>query len=103
VRHTPDTLEVTLPDTEGGMLVVNDTYYPGWRAFIDGRPAPILRANGAFRGVRVPAGARSVSFAFEPMSFRLGAWASAATVGALGVVGLVRSSARSARGGKERA
>jgi hypothetical protein len=103
VRRTPDTLEVTLPDTEGGMLVVNDTYYPGWRAFIDGSPAPILRANGAFRGVRVPAGARSVSFAFEPISFRLGAWASAATVGALVVVGLVRSSARSPRGGKERA
>jgi len=55
-----------------GLLVLGDTYFPGWRATVDGREAPIERANYAFRGVRVGAGEHTVEFRYEPLSWRLG-------------------------------
>jgi hypothetical protein len=64
--------------------------YPGWSATVDGRDAAIHPANGAFRGVRVPAGAHSVRFAYEPDSVLVGAIVSAlawlALVAALGTI-----------------
>ena len=51
------------------MLVLHETYYPGWVAEIDGRPARILRADVLFRGVEVPPGQRTVVFRFAPLSF----------------------------------
>jgi len=65
-----DELEVT---TKGpAVLVVMDTDYPGWEATVDGKPAPILRANGAFRAVEVPAGTHRIGFAFHPSFARSG-------------------------------
>jgi hypothetical protein len=48
---------------------VHDTYYPGWLAEVDGRPASIQRAFVLFRGVEVPAGTHRVTFRFAPFSF----------------------------------
>ncbi|MGD9498378.1 MAG: hypothetical protein AB7Y46_18945 [Armatimonadota bacterium] len=53
------------------VLVLADAWYPGWRASLDGRPVPLLRANFAFRGVVVPAGAHTVEFDFRPTSWPL--------------------------------
>jgi hypothetical protein len=55
-----------------GYLVLLDSYYPGWRAYVDGKQAEILRANYAFRAVRVPAGKHRVEFVYRPWSFYAG-------------------------------
>jgi uncharacterized membrane protein YfhO len=52
--------------------VLADTFYPGWRATVDGRPAEIVRANHAFRSVRLPAGRHEVRFRYESAWFRWG-------------------------------
>jgi hypothetical protein len=57
-------------------LVVAETDYPGWEATVNGAPAPILRANVAFRAVEVPAGESVVEFRFRPPSARHGFLAS---------------------------
>lgn len=51
------------------VLVVADSWYPGWRATVDAQPTEILRANYAFRGVVVPAGEHTVEFRFRPASW----------------------------------
>lgn len=55
-----------------GYLVFNDSFAPGWHAWVDGHPAPILRAYGLFMAVAVQAGRHQVDFRYEPATFRLG-------------------------------
>ncbi len=55
-----------------GVLVLTDSYYPGWKVFIDGREGNILRANHFFRGVQLAPGTHTVEFTYEPLSFRIG-------------------------------
>lgn len=63
-----------------GLLVLTDTYYPGWKAYVDGVESPIYRANYLFRAVRLPPGHHRVEFRFEPTSFRAGFAVSLATL-----------------------
>ena len=65
----PDRVEASVESAQGGMLVLHETYYPGWVAEIDGKPARILRADVLFRGVEVPPGRRKVVFRYAPLSF----------------------------------
>jgi uncharacterized membrane protein YfhO len=69
VSWRPDRIEIDVDSLLGGMLVLHETYYPGWVAEIDGRAARILRADVLFRGVEVPPGKRKVVFRFAPLSF----------------------------------
>jgi hypothetical protein len=52
----------------GGWIVLFDPWHPWWFAEVDGRPAPILRANAIFRAVRVEEGASRVRFTFRPLA-----------------------------------
>jgi hypothetical protein len=56
-----------------GMLVFSETYYPGWRATVDGRPAPIYEAYGVLRGVVADGGAHRVEMRYRPATVYLGA------------------------------
>lgn len=59
-------------DSEG-MLFVSDTYYPGWKAYLDDKEIlPIYRADFAFRAVKVPEGSHEVKFIYRPESFSNG-------------------------------
>lgn len=56
----------------GGLLMLNDTMYPGWTAFIDGREVRVHRSDSMFRGVFVPAGRHEVKFMYQPKTFLVG-------------------------------
>ncbi|MBN3032592.1 MAG: YfhO family protein [Candidatus Saganbacteria bacterium] len=60
-------------DSPGGFWFTSEWYYPGWRAYVDGRPAPVYRADFMFRAVPVPPGFREVKFVYDPPIFKLGA------------------------------
>jgi hypothetical protein len=47
------------------VLLLNDKYDPNWHVTVDGKPAPLLRANFIMRGVYLPAGEHSVEFQFS--------------------------------------
>jgi uncharacterized membrane protein YfhO len=55
------------------MVIVADTFYPGWRATIDGKPAEIREVYGALRGVVVDGGAHEIEMRFQPISVYGGA------------------------------
>ena len=59
-------------DSPGGVLVVTDAYYPGWRAYLDGVETPIYPTDLAFRGVRLPPGPHMVEMRYQPASFSVG-------------------------------
>jgi hypothetical protein len=68
-----NTYTVRANAVEPSVLVFADTYYVGWRAFVDGTEVPIIRANHAFKAVQVGPGPHVVRFVFEPQSFKRGA------------------------------
>jgi hypothetical protein len=54
------------------LLVMTDNHFPGWKARVDGEPAPIERVNYLLRGVVVPPGSHQVELRYEPASWRAG-------------------------------
>lgn len=72
VRYDAGALEIESNSAVPALLVISDTYYPGWRASIDGNAAPLLRANLLFRAVPVPAGLHRVRVWYDPLSVKLG-------------------------------
>jgi hypothetical protein len=72
IKHEPRQVELRAALDRPGLVILADTFYPGWRLTVDGRPAPILRTNRVMRGAVVPAGEHTLIYAFEPASFRVG-------------------------------
>lgn len=66
VERTGDRLAYRLAVERPGVFVVADAFFPGWKARVAGAPAPVLRANAAFKAVRVPRGEIEVELRFEP-------------------------------------
>jgi hypothetical protein len=69
--------------TANGYVVLVDGYDPGWRARVDGRRVPLLRANVAFRAVAVPAGRHTIEMAYRPTAALAGLAVSGITAVAL--------------------
>jgi hypothetical protein len=86
-EYTPDRVRVTTSTPRDGLLVLSDNFYPGWRAFVDGREQPVVRGDMLFRTLALPAGQHAVEFRFEPRSIELGLVVSLASlVLAIGLV-----------------
>jgi hypothetical protein len=68
-----------------GYLALMDTYNPDWHVDVDGRPAPLMRANGLFRAVHLTSGEHLVTFTFRPRTFYEGAAITGLTALALAV------------------
>jgi hypothetical protein len=73
-------LRVQLKGSPSGMLVVSQADVPGWRARIDGQPAPLYRAYGLVQALVVPPGTHEVILEYWPESFALGRAISLATL-----------------------
>lgn len=63
------------------LLVISDSWDPGWRVRVDGKPAELLRCDFLFLGVPLPSGAHDVELAYRPRSLLVG--------GAISVVALL--------------
>jgi hypothetical protein len=54
------------------MVVLSQTYYPGWKVYVDGKVTRLWQANYAFQAVEVPGGNHRLEFVYEDRSFLLG-------------------------------
>lgn len=77
-----DRLSFVIEAPADGMVVVNETWYPGWRATVDGRQVPIHRVNALVRGIYVDAGTHRVRMEFAPFDGAASRWALLATLAA---------------------
>ncbi len=73
-------VELRVESQEPSLLILTDSYYPGWVASVDGEKKPIWRANSLFRAVEVPTGSHRVVFRYRPASLYLGMAVSLATL-----------------------
>jgi len=72
LTHNANEVSLACTTESDAFLYVSDAYYPGWKAYIDGKKVPIYRANLAFRAVYVPKGHHSVLFVYRTLSFYIG-------------------------------
>jgi hypothetical protein len=68
----PNRVRLAVRMQTAGLVVVSDLWDPGWRAWLNGTPVPVLRANHAVRGVVVPEGSSTLEFRYQPASFARG-------------------------------
>jgi hypothetical protein len=97
ISRRPDRLSIDADASRSGYLVLADAWDPGWRVTLDGRPAPLLRADIAFRGVFLPAGRHLVEMVYRPRPVVIGAGLSFLSLVAILGLGFV-ARARGARG-----
>ncbi len=73
VEYKPERVVINVKTERAGYLVLTDSWYPGWVAWIDGQETPIYRADYIFRAVLLPAGQHTVVFEYHPTSLLWGA------------------------------
>jgi hypothetical protein len=89
-RPDSDTMRINADLRCRGLLVVSETFYPGWEATVDGKPQPIYEVFGALRGVVLESGSHRVEMRYRPAVITVGAALSGAGV-AFGVLLMIRA------------
>jgi hypothetical protein len=72
IEYGDDAVRIGVDAPAPALLVLTDSWDAGWAATVDGEPAEIVRAYGAFRAVQIPAGASEVAFAYRPTETYVG-------------------------------
>ncbi len=71
--YEPNLLIYRAELTSERVAIFSEIYYKyGWKAFIDDIPADHFRANYVLRGMTLPAGSHTITFRFEPESYKIG-------------------------------
>jgi hypothetical protein len=72
MHYEPDKVIIKAYAEHPGLLILTDTYYPGWKAYVDGKPTMIYQADGLVRAVYLSQGEHRVEFIYFPESFKMG-------------------------------
>jgi hypothetical protein len=72
IARSSNWLHIDAASSSDGILVVNDSFWPGWRATIDGQEVPIWRADYLVRAVAWPAGRHELEMRYDPPEVRIG-------------------------------
>ena len=73
ISETPSSIQMQLSSGQDGWVMLSDTWYPGWKAFLDGKQVEIVRGFSYFRTVWLPVGEHTLQMQYKPLSFALGA------------------------------
>ncbi|MBD3155544.1 MAG: YfhO family protein [Candidatus Aenigmarchaeota archaeon] len=78
--YSPNKIVVEIGVDDSGFLVLSENWYPGWKAYDNGKETDILRANYILRTVFLEPGDHRVEFIYKPLSLRIGTWVTLGTV-----------------------
>ncbi len=89
-KYSENEITTSVKTSSNAILFFSEIYYPEWRAYIDNRPAKILRAFTSLRAVEVPSGQHTVVMRYESSAFATGSLVTMVTLllslGGLGFV-----------------
>ncbi|MBL7069189.1 MAG: YfhO family protein [Candidatus Omnitrophica bacterium] len=89
VSYKPEEVIVEAALNEPKFLILSDSYYPGWKVFVDGKSDNLYRAYYFLRAVYLDKGRHTVRFVFDPLSYKIGKYISLATIALLAIFGLI--------------
>jgi uncharacterized membrane protein YfhO len=73
IKNDNDIIHYSSASASNQFAVFSEIYYKaGWKAFIDGKEAPIVKVNYVLRGLAIPAGNHAIEFRFEPQGYKTG-------------------------------
>ena len=72
IHYSPNKFILESYSSQTGFLVLSEIYYPGWKAFVDGKSTKIYRTDSILRGIYLEPGKHSILFRYQPTSFRNG-------------------------------
>ncbi|HEX8230781.1 MAG TPA: YfhO family protein [Chloroflexia bacterium] len=98
LEYTSGNIRLRVNADRMALLVVSESWYPGWHATLDGQPVEVHRTNYLSQGVVVPQGSHTIEMRYQSDALNLGAVLS--LLGLLGTVGLGVWAWRSRRGAK---
>lgn len=94
IRYEPTRVTIQAKMEQPGFLVLSDPFYPGWKAYVNGKETEIFLTDYCLRSVFLNSGDYEVVFRYEPASYKSGAWLTliglgilAATFSSIGVFG----------------
>jgi hypothetical protein len=85
LTYRPERIVIEALSNRAGYLLLQDTYYPGWKAYVDGDPTDVLRTDLGVRAVELPAGSHQIVFEYAPASLKIGIAGSSLGVALLAV------------------
>jgi len=69
VSYQANEVKIKVNTSKDRIMVLSDSFYLGWEAFLDGKKAEIYRANYNIRAIRVPEGNHIILFIYKPRTF----------------------------------
>lgn len=72
ISYKNNSVSLKVDMQENGFLVFSDTFYPGWKAYVDKRITKIYKTDGVLKGIYIPKGIHEIKFLFMPTSFLIG-------------------------------
>ncbi|MPZ15693.1 MAG: hypothetical protein GEU73_14940 [Chloroflexi bacterium] len=97
-KYEADRIRLRATTTDSGLVVLSEVHYPAWRAYVDGRPAPLFVADHALRAVPIPPGDHEIELRYESWTLQLGVGLTAVTAAGLTAL-VIAAAARSIRRG----
>jgi hypothetical protein len=82
----PERLRLRVHTSRPALLYQRETYFPGWKVWIDSQPREILLANGLFRAIPVTTGTHVLELRYEPAAVQLGIGISLASLAGVAFV-----------------
>jgi hypothetical protein len=66
LSYTPKRMTLRAEPQTASVLLINDKYDPGWKAFVDGKPTEVLKCNFLMQGLFLSPGKHEIEMRFEP-------------------------------------
>jgi hypothetical protein len=72
IKYSAQEIEFTAHTTKPTQVLILQTFYPAWKAYVNGIPTPVQRADYAFQAIAVPAGNSQIVLKYEDTMFQIG-------------------------------